>query len=260
MSGQNWEITYGDGSGAYGIVYKDLVQVGTTSVASQAVESAQYVSESIQTDTFSSGIMGMAFNSLNTVYPNQQKTYFDNVASSLVSPVFTANLKNQKPGTYTFGYINASEYTGTSIYYTRSTSTQFWQLNATGYQVGTSAYRAATVPAIVDTGTTLLLLPSAIVNAYYAKVTGATYYADWAIWRFPCGATPPDLRIGVGTYRGFIPGKYMNYGPLGDGTCYGGLQSSDGLDWAILGDVFLKAQFVVFNMGTKSIGFANKAT
>jgi hypothetical protein len=53
----------------------------------------------------------------------------------------------------------------------------------------------------------------------------------------------------------------MNFAPLTEGgaTCFGGLQSSAGIGLNIFGDVALKAAFVVFNGGTKQLGWAKKA-
>jgi hypothetical protein len=51
---------------------------------------------------------------------------------------------------------------------------------------------------------------------------------------------------------------FISYGQINTSTCYGGLQSSEGLPFGILGDILLKAQFVVFDVGKTRIGFANK--
>ena len=93
LSGATWSITYGDQSSSSGDVYTDVVSVGGVSFKKQAVESAEKVSSEFQTDS-ADGLLGLAFSSLNTVSPTPQKTFFDNVQSSLGQPVFTADLKH----------------------------------------------------------------------------------------------------------------------------------------------------------------------
>jgi len=42
-------------------------------------------------------------------------------------------------------------------------------------------------------------------------------------------------------------------------VCFGGLQDSTGFGFSLLGDIFLKSQFVVFNQANPpTIGFAAK--
>ena len=260
LANQNWKISYADGSGASGIVYTDKVQIGNTFVQTQAVESATKVSSDFVGETFSSGILGMAFSGGNTVRPTRQKTYIENIQNSLSSPIFTANLQKEKPGTYQFGYIDDTAFTG-SIQYTPVTKgSVFWQFTSSGYQVGTGTFKKTSIPAIVDTGTTLLLVPSSIVKAYYSGVKGAYFDPYEGMYTFPCSASLPNFTFGVGSYRGVVPGSYINYGNAGLKRCYGGIQSSDGLDVAIFGDILLKAQYVVFDYGKKQLGFANKNT
>ena len=98
-----WSITYGDGSGAAGVVYADKVVVGGVSATSQAVEAATSVSATFSSNTNDDGLFGLAFSSINTVTPNQQTTFFDTVKSSLAKALFTADLKKGTAGSYTFG-------------------------------------------------------------------------------------------------------------------------------------------------------------
>lgn len=94
MSGYSWSIGYGDGSSSSGNVYKDKVTIGGLTVAQQAVEVAQQVSSSFSDDSSIDGLLGLGFDSLNTISPTAQPTWFDNVKSSLDSPVFAADLKH----------------------------------------------------------------------------------------------------------------------------------------------------------------------
>src|SRR5207248_8986464 len=74
MSGASFSLQYGDGSSASGIVGTDVVEIGGTMVANQAVELAQSVSGSFLRDHQNDGLLGLAFSQLNQVIPQQQKT------------------------------------------------------------------------------------------------------------------------------------------------------------------------------------------
>jgi|TARA_R110002003_G_scaffold96_4_gene7388 hypothetical protein len=94
-TGSQWKISYGDGSGAAGVVGTDVVTIGGVKVENQTVELATAVSQSFVEDTNTDGLVGLAFSSLNTVNDGTkktpQKTFFDNVMGDLDMPVFTVS-------------------------------------------------------------------------------------------------------------------------------------------------------------------------
>ncbi|KAF4446677.1 putative aspartic proteinase precursor [Fusarium austroafricanum] len=260
LSGATWKISYGDGSSSSGDVYKDKVSVGGLVVNSQAVEAAQKVSSEFEKETGLDGLLGLGFSSINTVTPNQQKTFFDNAQSSLNSPVFTADLKHQKPGKYNFGFIDNSAYTGQIGYADVDSSQGFWSFSADGYAIGSGSVNDSPITGIADTGTTLLLLPDDINSAYYAKVQGAKFSSSDGGYVFACSSTLPDFSFSVGGVTITIPGSYINYAPVQEGssTCIGGIQPSDDVGINIFGDIALKAAFVVFDGGNQQVGWATK--
>ena len=101
-----WDITYGDQSGAAGIVYADTVVVGGVTATKQAVEAATSVSSTFAQNTADDGLLGLAFSSINQVKPDPQTTFFDTVKSTLAKGLFTVDLKKGTAGSYTFGYVN----------------------------------------------------------------------------------------------------------------------------------------------------------
>lgn len=258
MDGESWSVSYGDGAGASGIVYKDRVQLGDTYFDHQAVQSAVQVSYEISGDQFSSGIIGMAMGAANKVRPTKQTTYIENIKDELDEPLFTVNLQKGKPGNYNFGYINESEYTGGIEYAPIDQTSPFWKVPVSGYQVGSGEWQSHTWSAVVDTGTTLLLVPDGILHEYYSHVPGANMDPFVGMMTFPCGTELPDFVFGIGGYRGTVPGDYINYTEAHPGSCFGGIQSSEGIGMAIIGDVLLKSQFVVFDIGNHTVGFASK--
>lgn len=260
MSGQSWNIVYGDGTGASGKVYADKVVVGGVTATSQAVEAATSVSSGLTAHTDSDGILGLAMSSLNRVSPKQQTTFFDTVRPHLAKAVFTADLKHGKPGSYGFGYIDSTKYTGSITYVNLNSNNGFWQFNAGGYAIGSGAKVSKTISCVADTGTTLMLLPSDVVSAYYAKVSGATYSDYEGAWIFPCNAAMPSFSTVINGNKFTVPGSYINFANLGNNWCYGGMQKDDGIGFCLLGDIFLKSQFVVFSQmsSTPQLGFAAK--
>lgn len=261
LRGESWRIKYGDGSGAQGSVYTDRAAIGPVGSNKQAVQVAQAISEDIASDTFFSGIMGMGSSSANTVRPNKQLTFLDNIKDSLAEPLFTANLQKGMPGNYNFGYINKSEYIGDIAFTPINILTPYWEVQLTGYQLGGDSYNNETIVGIVDTGTSLVMFPQHIVDEYYSKLPGSYFERRTGTMMFPCKLTPPDFVFGVGDkYRGRIPGHYINYARFDDTYCYGGLQTSAGLPFSVIGDILIKAQFVVFDRANLAVGFANKKT
>lgn len=193
-----WEISYGDGSGASGTVGTDNVRVGSTTVKTQAVELAKQVSSTFISDT-SDGLLGLAFSTINTVKPIKQKTFFDNAKASLDSPLFAAYLPHDADGSYDFGYIDTSKYSGSVSYAPVDSSNGFWEFSSTSYKVGTKVHSLSGYTGIADTGTTLLLMGDAAVDAYYAAVPSATYSSQQGGYIFSCSATLPALSIKIGS-------------------------------------------------------------
>ena len=59
-----------------------------------------------------------------------------------------------------------------------------------------------------------------------------------------------------------VPGSYVNFAPVDDSgvTCFGGIQTNQGIGFSIFGDIFLKSQYVVFDVsqGSPRIGFGQQ--
>ncbi|KAF2494086.1 acid protease [Lophium mytilinum] len=263
-----FSISYGDGSDAAGTVGNDVVDIGGATVTAQAVELATAVSQSFVQDTNNDGLVGLAFSKLNTVTiggaKTPQKTFFDNVMASLAQPVFTVDLESDGSGTYEFGNIDTTRFTGPLAFVAVDATNGFWQFDSPGFTInGKAQQNAAASPAIADTGTSLLLVDDAVAQAYYAQVKGAVNDPNSGGFVYPCDTTPPDFGVAIGTggYVANVPGDQITFAPVDatNTTCFGGVQSNGGSSLQIYGDTMFKSQFVVFNGGNQSLGFAPKA-
>jgi len=149
LQGASWKISYGDGSGASGTVGLDTVVIGGATATSQAVELATAVSSSFVSDTNNDGLVGLAFSNLNTVTPTKQNTFFQTIQSSLALPVFSVDLSANSTGTYTFGAIDSSKYTGSLTSIPLSSNSGFWQVSSNSFSVsGKTIVNQGASPAI----------------------------------------------------------------------------------------------------------------
>ncbi|KAH9889722.1 acid protease [Xylariomycetidae sp. FL2044] len=258
MQGASFEISYGDGSGAAGNVGTDVVDVGGATVTAQAVELATAVSQSFVEDTATDGLMGLAFSQINTVQPAPQKTFFDNVMGSLQEPVFTADLRAQQDGAYEFGRVDTAKFTGDMTWVPVNTTDGFWQFTSESFAVNGGEAQSTSSPglqAIADTGTTLMLADPATAEGYYSQVQGAVNDEQQGGIVFPCDAQLPDLQVDVGGTMATVKGSDIKFAQVDEQNCFGGLQPSPaGLQ--VYGDIFFKSNFVAFNGGNNSLGFA----
>lgn len=260
QNSQSWDVDYGDGSSASGDVYTDKVTVGGITSDRQAIEAARHVSETFIVDTTSDGLLGMASSKINTISPHPQKTFFENVKEKLSQPIFTAALKHKSPGSYDFGFIDHSKYSGKLTYTSADSSQGYWGFDVDSFQVGSgiSKRQGFGMSAIVDTGTTLLLLNPLVVLEYYSNVEGAQMSPELGGFVFPCDAQLPDVTFSINGYQAVVPGSLINYLPF-QGQCFGGIQSNEDVGFSIFGDIFLKSQFVVFDGGSSPrLGFAKQ--
>ena len=108
-----------------------------------------------------------------------------------MSPIFIADRKLS--GTYDFGTINSTKCTGAITYVNVGASQGHWNMTVSGYAVGNGSFVSNNISVMCvcisgysfhclfllyiirpDTGTTFILLPNAVIRAYYAQVSGAT--------------------------------------------------------------------------------------
>ena len=279
VKGGTWKISYGDQSAAQGVVYKDTVKVGNVAADGQAIELAKNVSDSFLTDNANAGLLGLGFSkgtnqgSGNTISTNgkadPQPTFFENVKSKLPLPLFTADLKHLGPGSYDFGFIDKTKYTGDIKYFPADSSSAYWGITSQRYAVKGQKGVEKSIKTIIDTGTTLLLMPQDVLDAYYKQVPKSRNDKNLGGYVYPCGTKLPDFEIGFGSapneFTATIPSTYMDYGNANSDdpkTCFGAMQVmsiGDSLD-AIYGDIFLKAVFTVFEAKDDKprLGFAMK--
>ena len=252
--GRAWSISYGDGSTASGVLAYDTVTLGGLAIKKQTIELASKESSSFASDPID-GLLGLGFDTITTV--SGIKTPVDNLISQglISSPVFGVYLgksTNGGGGEYVFGGYDSSKFTGSLSTVAVDKSQGYWGVTISKLAIGTTSY--GSFSGILDTGTTLLILPQTVA-AKVAKAYGATDNGD-GTYTINCNTSsfkPLVFTLGGKTFN--VPASSLVFEQDGS-TCYASFSYSSGLPFAILGDVFLKNNYVVFNQQVPSVQIA----
>jgi hypothetical protein len=252
--GRAWSISYGDGSTASGILGTDDVTLGGLKIKGQTIELAKKESSSFASDPID-GLLGLGFNTITTV--SGIKTPVDNLISQglISSPVYGVYLgkaSNGGGGEYLFGGYDSSKFTGSLTTIPVDKSQGYWGITVGGLKVGSTSVTGS-FSGILDTGTTLLLFTDAIAKKVAAQY-GATDNGD-GTFNIKCstsGFKPLIFTIGGATFN--VPVNSLVFQQSGS-TCIASF-GYGGLPFAILGDVFLKNNYAVFNQQVPQVQLA----
>ncbi|KAG9349442.1 hypothetical protein JZ751_027885 [Albula glossodonta] len=263
-NGQQFSIHYGTGS-LTGVIGYDTVNVGKLTVTNQKIGLSITEPGNHFARPLHDGIMGLAFK------PNQQTIVDTMIQEGLVEePIFAFYLsRNSERGSeVVFGGTDPSHYTG-EIHWVPVAQDSHWQLVFEGFVVNHQAtgWCQTGCSAIVDTGTSLLTCPPQYVDSLH-QMLGA-YKDQNGNYIFDCevvSSRPVLTFVMNGAHLHLDSSAYvlMEEDSNGNTYCWSGIEASheayrNGLPYWILGDVFLRQFYSVFDQGNARVGFATLA-
>lgn len=270
-TGGSVSVSYGSGSFS-GREYKDKVSFGGLTVSSQSIGAATLASGFDGVD----GIIGFGPVDLTegTVSnANTVPTFMDNLYSqgSISSEVLGVSFlpesgsdTSDTNGELTLGGVDSSKYTGSLTYFpklTSGTASAYWGISIASFTYGSTTL-ASSAQGIVDTGTTLIYIPTTAYNKFLSAAGGRTDSSSGlAVF-----TTKPTANFGItfgSTKYTLTPAQYLvptaqySYYGLSSGKYYSWINDggSSGVN-TIIGQKFLENYYSVFDTTNSRIGFA----
>ena len=274
-----FSITYGDGSSVSGLMVYAYVSVGGSAyLDSFNVDLISSVTDLNYASAYFDGIFGMAFLTISSVSAQGFVPLLFQ-ANKIPANLFTIYFPpNGDGGFLTIGEIIPQMYTG-SIVYMPLISASYWTVymrfvTVNGNPAITRPSTSSTWTAIIDSGTSLLLGPSSSIATIISQIQTATgvsvsYNSYYRLYTIPCSRVGliPSVTFTMagsdGIDRSFVipSGSALVLESVSDGTTcplgLGGLTSVVP-SW-ILGDVFMRRFFSVFDYTNLRIGLAQAA-
>ncbi|XP_054253412.1 gastricsin [Indicator indicator] len=263
-SGQSYTLSYGSGSLTVLVGY-DTLRIQSITVTEQEFGLSQ--NEPSQPFYFADfdGILGMAYPSLavgGMTTALQGMLQQNQLTQPIFSFYFSRNPTYSYGGELVLGGIDEQLFRG-DINWAPVTQELYWQVALNSFVVGQTAtgWCSQGCQAIVDTGTYLLTVPQQYLDGFL-QLTGAqqTSYG-YAVDCSQVQNMPSITFVINGALLPLYPSAYVlnnnGYCTLGIEPTY--LPSQNGQPLWILGDVFLKEYYTIFDMANGRIGFAVSA-
>ncbi|KAF2216312.1 hypothetical protein CERZMDRAFT_56039 [Cercospora zeae-maydis SCOH1-5] len=262
----DFNISYVDGSGATGDYVTDVVKIGGTTLEAQQFGVGY-------TSTSEESILGVGYPRNEVVvqygggktYPNVPQNLVDTGAINSNAYSLWLNDLDASTGSILFGGVNTAKYTGAletlPIVKDQGVYAEFIiALTAVGAngQSGSIASNQA-IPALLDSGSSLMYLPNDIAQSIYDSVS-AQYDQSQGAAFVECSLGDSDSTIDF-TFSSPTIRVPMNELVIVAGTdrgqdvCILGIAPADG-STPVLGDTFLRSAYVVYDIAQNEISLA----
>ncbi|KAM6041119.1 pepsin B-like isoform 2-T2 [Theristicus caerulescens] len=259
--GQSYTISYGSGALTVVLGY-DTVTIQSIVVTNQ--EFGLSSNEPTQPFYYADfdGILGMGYPSLAvggtpTVLQGMLQQ------NQLTEPIFSFYFSRQPTYNYggelILGGVDTQLFRG-DITWAPVTQELYWQVALNEFAIGQSAtgWCSQGCQAIVDTGTFQVTVPQQYLSSFLQALGAQETSYGYAVDCNEVQNMPPITFVINGAQLPLYPSAYVSnnngYCTLGIEVTY--LPSQNGQPLWILGDVFLKEYYTVFDMGNNRIGFA----
>ncbi|GJN71171.1 vacuolar protease A [Purpureocillium lilacinum] len=255
-NGSSFEIQYGSGS-LSGFVSNDDMSIGDLKIKSQ--DFAEATNEPGLAFAFGrfDGILGLGYDtiSVNHIVP----PFYNMINQKLLDePVFAFYLGDKDEGSEAvFGGVDESHYTG-KIEYIPLRRRAYWEVDLDSIAFGDEVAELDNTGVILDTGTSLNVIPSALAELLNAEMGAKKGYNGQ--YTIDCAKRDslPDITFSLSGSNYSLPAT--DYILEISGSCISTFQGMDipapAGPLAILGDAFLRRYYSVYDLGKNAVGLA----
>ncbi|XP_069616219.1 gastricsin-like [Ranitomeya imitator] len=262
---QQFSLQYGTGS-LTGVLGYDTVSIQNIAISQQEFGLSETEPGTNFVYSQFDGILGLAYPSIaegGATTVMQEMIQQNLIDQPLFGFYLSGQESTQDGGEVAFGGVDQNYYSG-QITWTPVTSETYWQIGIQGFAINGQAtgWCSQGCQGIVDTGTSLLTAPqgdfSSLIQSIGAQQDQNGQYA------VSCDniQSLPTISFTIsGVSFPLPPSAYVlqnnGYCTIGIMPTY--LPSQDGQPLWILGDVFLREYYSVYDLGNNQVGFASAA-
>ena len=178
--------------------------------------------------------------------------------SNIVAFSLQRHSDNATDGEITFGDVDKTKFIGSISYTNTANGSSRWEIPLDDASVDGKSCNFKNKTAIVDTGTSFILLPPDDASALHRLIPGSSPSGEEFI--VPCSSTARVQFTFSGITYSISPKDYVGTSVNSSPNCLSNIVGHQpfGPDVWLLGDVFLKNVYSVFDYDNNRIGFAGR--
>jgi saccharopepsin len=264
-NGTEFAIQYGTGS-LEGIISKDTVSIGDIVIKGQDFgESVKEPGITFALGRFD-GILGLGYDTISVQHVTPP--FYNMINQKLVDEsyfsVWLNNGGDANGGEIVFGGMDPAHYTG-EVSWAPVIRKGYWEVELQGVKMDGKPLSIKSRKAAIDTGSSLFAMPTGEADAINSKFAGKKNFAGQYTVDCATISSLPELSLQFGGKEYVLTGDdYIlraGSSPIGGGEqCISGFMGLDlpesvGPIW-IVGDVFLRKYYSVYDLGKNRVGFA----
>jgi len=255
-NGTAFEIRYGSGS-LSGFISQDVMTIGDLTVQHQ--DFAEATEEPGLAFAFGrfDGILGLGFDtiSVNRIVPPFYQMVEQNLLDEPIFAFYLGDTNDGKDSEVIFGGLDASHYTG-ELTYIPLRRKAYWEVDLDAIAFGDSSAGLDDTGVILDTGTSLIALPSTLAELLNKEMGAKKGFNGQYTVECDKRDSLPDMTFTL-TGHNYTITSY-DYILEVQGSCISAIMGMDfpGGPLVILGDAFLRKWYSVYDLGKGAVALA----
>merc|ERR1711939_491398 len=256
-NGTEFKIQYGSGS-LEGVISNDVLEIGDLKVKNQ--DFAESTNEPGLTFAFGKfdGILGLAYDTIAVT--GAVPPFYQMIQQKLLDePVFSFHMgTDPEGGEAVFGGIDSSHYKG-KLDYVPVRRKAYWEVELEKVKFGDETLELENTGAAIDTGTSLIALPTDVSEMINKQIGAKKGYTGQYTVECSTIKSLPDLTFYFGGKPYTLTAE--DYILQVQNQCLSAFTGIDipGTPLWIIGDVFLRKFYTVYDKGRDAVGFAVSA-
>ncbi|KAF9976366.1 hypothetical protein BGZ73_008724 [Actinomortierella ambigua] len=249
-----FEIEYGTGE-VSGVISQDILTLGEVKSKKPIRFAESLKSSSLFGRAVFDGVFGLAYPEMSS--SGEMPPLLAMMDQGVFSRHMFGFYMGKDSGELSIGGYDKSMIANNDLTWAKVVKKGYWEIALDKVQIPDGEIITNRIHAIVDTGTTQIIVPVDIAKHLHAKLLPGAKHIREGIYSLPCDTTNmPVMQLTISGRLFTLPPSLYTLQEIAPGRCMSGFagEEVDGSTW-ILGDVFLRSVYSIFDFEYNRVGF-----